>query len=91
MNGIKGSGPFGFQAGIASGSTENASYSPMSRIYFIAWKDPDSAVLLQTRSDIDAFEKTGLITINLARPMGADHIVNSPIIDPFLYDLGNLD
>ena len=83
MNGIKGSGPFGFQAGIASGSTGDPNYSPMSRIYFIAWNDPDSAVLLETRSDIDEFEKEDLITINLARPMGADHIVNSPIIDLF--------
>jgi len=91
MNGIKGSGPFGFQAGIASGSTENASYSPMSRIYFIEWNDPDSAVLLQTRSDIDENEESELISTSLARPMGADHIVNSPIIDPFQLELGNQD
>ncbi len=88
MNGIKGSGPFGFQAGIASGFPGDANYSPMSRIYFIAWNDPDSATLIQTKSDIDEFEKDDLITITLARPMGEDHIVNSPIIDPFLYDLG---
>jgi len=83
MNGINGSGPLGFQAGIASGSPGDANYSPMSRIYFISWNDLNSNTLLQTRSDIDAFEKEGLISVNLARPMAADHIVNSPIIDPF--------
>ena len=80
------SSQFGFQAGIASGFPGDANYSPMSRIYFIAWNDPDSATLIQTKSDIDEFEKDELITINLARPMGLDHIVNSPIIDPFQYD-----
>ena len=83
MNGLNGSGPLGFQAGIASGSPGDANYSPMSRIYFISWNDLNSNTLLQTRSDIDAFEKEGLISVNLARPMAADHIVNSPIIDPF--------
>ena len=91
MNGIKGSGPFGFQAGIASGSTEDASYSPMSRIYFIEWKDLNSASLLQTKSDIDEFEQAELITVNLARPMAAHHIVNSPIINPFQLELDNID
>jgi len=83
MNGMPGSGPFGFQAGIASGFTGDSNYSPMSRIYFIAWNNADNATLLQTRSDIDAFEKEGLISVNLAKPMAADHIVNSPIVDPF--------
>jgi len=58
-------------------------YSPMSRIYFIAWKDPKSALLLQTKYDVDTLEKEGIISVNLAKPMNADHIVNAPIIDPF--------
>jgi hypothetical protein len=58
-------------------------YSPMSRIYFIEWKDPKSALLLQTKNDIDVHEKAGQISVNLAKPMNADHIVNAPIVDPF--------
>ena len=83
MNGIPGSGPLGFQAGITSFSLGDVNYSPMSRIYFIEWKDLDGAVLLQTRNNIDAYEKEDLLSVNIARPMGADHLINTPIIDPF--------
>jgi len=31
---------------------------------------------------IKTVEESGLIRVDLARPMNADHIVNSPIIDP---------
>jgi hypothetical protein len=83
MNGIQGPGPLGFQGGITSGSPGDTNYSPMSRIYFIEWNDPNSASQLYTKYAIDAFEKRGLIKVNLARPMYADHIVNTPIVDPF--------
>jgi len=83
-NGIEGSGPLGFQAGIATGTLVNATYSPMSRIYFITWNSPDSASLIQSKSDIDDLENDDLISVDLAKPMGTDHIVNSPIVtDPF--------
>jgi len=38
---------------------------------------------LQTKNDIDTLEKENIISVNLAKPMNADHIVNTPIIDPF--------
>jgi len=83
MNGIKGSGPLGFQAGIAAGAPGDANYSPMWRIFMIGWKDPSSAALLETSGDINFYKQAGLIDINLARPMDSDHIVNCPFIDPF--------
>ncbi|MFB5610316.1 MAG: hypothetical protein ACE5R3_00795 [Nitrosopumilaceae archaeon] len=83
MNGITGSGPLGFQAGIAAGAPGDANYSPMWRIHVIGWKDPSSAVLIETSDDINFFKKAGLIDVNLARPMDSDHIVNCPFIDPF--------
>jgi hypothetical protein len=82
-NGIKGSGPMGFQAGIASGALGDADYSPMWRINVIGWKDANNAALLENISDITAYQKAGLIDISLARPMDSDHIVNCPFIDPF--------
>ncbi|GKS67868.1 hypothetical protein YTPLAS73_14150 [Nitrosarchaeum sp.] len=82
-NGIKGSGPLGFQAGIASGAQGDANYSPMWRINVISWKDADNSALLENISDITAYQKAGLIDISLARPMDSDHIVNCPFIDPF--------
>ncbi|MCZ6582163.1 MAG: hypothetical protein O6761_03200 [Thaumarchaeota archaeon] len=82
-NGIKGSGPLGFQAGIAASAPGDANYSPMWRIFMIGWEDPESAALLETIDDINAFKDDGLINVNIARPMDSDHIVNCPFIDPF--------
>ena len=82
-NGLKGSGPLGFQAGIAASAPGDANYSPMWRIFMISWNDPANALLLETVDDFNAFKKAGLIDINIARPMNADHIVNCPFIDPF--------
>ena len=56
-NGITGSGPLGFQAGIAAGAPGDANYSPMWRIFMIGWNDPSSAVLLETSDDINFFKK----------------------------------
>lgn len=83
MNGLKGSGPMGFQAGIAAAGPGDSNYSPMWRIFMIGWKDPSSASVLETVGDINAFSKAGLIGVELARPMESDHIVNCPFIDPF--------
>lgn len=83
MNGIKGSGPMGFQAGIAAGAPGDANYSPMWRINVIGWKDPSKAPLLENVADIAAYKQVGKIDVSLARPMDSDHIVNCPFIDPF--------
>jgi hypothetical protein len=83
MNGISGSGPLGFQAGIAAAAPGDANYSPMWRIFVIGWKDPASASLLETSNDINFYKKAGLLDVDLARPMDSDHIVNCPFIDPF--------
>ena len=82
-NGIVGSGPMGFQPGIAAGAPGDANYSPMWRIFMIGWDNPDNASILETKADIDAYQKAGLISAGLARPMDSDHIVNCPFIDPF--------
>jgi hypothetical protein len=83
MNGIKGSGPMGFQAGIAASAPGDPNYSPMWRISMIGWDDPASASLLENKGDIDFYNQEGKISVNLARPMDADFIVNCPFIDPF--------
>jgi len=82
-NGIKGSGPLGFQAGIASAALGDKNYSPMWRIYLVEWNDGDSAKVLETKSDIDSFRNDDMISVSLARPTNSDHIVNCPFIDPF--------
>ena len=82
-NGITGSGPLGFQPGIAASAPGDVNYSPMWRISMIGWEDENNASVLETMSDINAYQKAGLITVGLARPMDSDHIVNCPFIDPF--------
>jgi len=82
-NGLTGSGPKGFQAGIAASAPGDKNYSPMWRISFIAWQNPAEAGLMETIGDINYYKKAGLIDVNLARPMDSDHIVNCPFIDPF--------
>lgn len=82
-NGIIGSGPLGFQPGIAASAPGDANYSPMWRIFGITWENPDDASLLETMQDINALQKAGLVNTTLLRPMNSDHIVNCPFIDPF--------
>ena len=82
-NGIKGSGPLGFQPGIAGASLGDANYSPMWRIYLVEWNNAESAKVLETKSDIDSFRANNLLTVSIARPTNSDHIVNCPFIDPF--------
>ena len=82
-NGIKGSGPLGFQAGIAGAALGDDNYSPMWRIYLVEWNDDESAKILETKSDIDAFRADNLLSVSIARPTNSDHIVNCPFIDPF--------
>ncbi|AJW71092.1 DUF7482 domain-containing protein [Nitrosopumilus adriaticus] len=82
-NGLTGTGPLGFQPGIAAGAPGDANYSPMWRIFMIGWEDDANAQLLETIDDMNAYEEAGLINIGIARPMDSDHIVNCPFIDPF--------
>lgn len=82
-NGIKGSGPMGFQPGIAAAAPGDEIYSPIWRIYNVEWNDPENAKILETRFDIDSFSEDDLLTVSIARPMNSDHLVNCPFIDPF--------
>jgi len=82
-NGLTGTGPLGFQPGIAAGAPGDANYSPMWRIFMIGWENPENAQVLETIDDMNAYKKAGLIDIGIARPMDSDHIVNCPFIDPF--------
>ena len=82
-NGIKGTGPLGFQAGIAAAALGDENYSPMWRIYLIEWNNSEDVKILETKSDIDSFRADDRITVSIARPTNSDHIVNCPFIDPF--------
>ncbi len=79
MNGINGTGPMGFQAGIGAANPTDKNYSPMWKISFNEWKDPSKARILETVDDILAMQKSGMLTITAA--MGGKHVVNCPFFD----------
>ena len=78
-NGINGSGPLGYQAGIGATNPTDSNYSPMWRISFIEWNDPSKAKVLQTINDITEMSKEDLITITPA--INGTHVVNCPFFD----------
>ena len=82
-NGIKGSGSLGFQPEIFSSTSNEKSYSPISKIYVIEWHNSELAQILQTKSDIDSFDEDDLLIVSIARPTNSEYIINSPIVDPF--------
>jgi hypothetical protein len=79
MNGINGTGPMGFKAGIGAANPDDTNYSPMWKISFITWNDPMQARVLETQADINKALADGLITLEPA--MGGRHIVNCPFFD----------
>jgi hypothetical protein len=79
-DGIEGAGPLGFQPSVLSSALDER-YLPICRVSIIEWKDPKSAIPLQTISDIETKKADGSIFVTLARPLSEDHIVNCPIIE----------
>ena len=53
-NGINGSGPLGFQAGIGATVPGQPAYSPFWSVQVITWKDGAKAVILESVNDIAA-------------------------------------
>ncbi len=81
-NGVRGPGPLGYQASILSSTLEEGSYVPVCRVSIVEWNDPIYAGILETVSDINSKKSEKMITVQLARPLSSDHIVNCPLIEP---------
>lgn len=65
-NGIKGTGPMGFQAGIGSTKPGDQFYSPIWRISVINWNDPSSATVLENTHDITTHnDQTKTMSMNM--------------------------
>jgi hypothetical protein len=80
-NGIKGPGPLGYQASILSTTLEKEIYIPVCRVSIVEWNDSIYAGILETVSDIINKKSEKMITVQLARPLSNDHIVNCPLIE----------
>jgi len=82
-NGIIGSGPFGFQPGISGASPGYDTYGPLCKISLVSWNNPAQAKLLENMEDINTKKSTGDITVQPAKVLDTDYILNCPFIDPF--------
>lgn len=79
-NGIKGSGPLGFQSSVI-GSKLDQNYIPVCRVSIVEWKDQSESVILENIDDINKKQSDGKIRVQLARPLSEDHLINCPIIE----------
>jgi hypothetical protein len=75
-NGIKGNGPMGFQASIASTNAGDEAYSPLWRIQTVTWKDPAQAQFLTSLNEITEHAKQGHLTTEVAGV-----VVNCPFVE----------
>jgi hypothetical protein len=75
-NGIKGTGPMGFQASIAGSNVGDVQYSPIWRINAVTWKDADEPKFLTTAQEINTAASKGMLTTQIA-----GFVVNCPFVE----------
>jgi len=75
-NGIKGNGPMGYQASIASTNAGDEAYSPLWRIQTVTWKDPSQAQFLTSLNEIIEHATQGHLTTEVAGV-----VVNCPFVE----------
>ncbi len=78
-NGIKGTGPMGFQASIASSNVGDSTYSPLWRIQATTWKDPSHPEFLTSLTQITSAAQAGKLSTNVAGV-----VVNCPFVEVHL-------
>jgi hypothetical protein len=74
-NGVVGGGVLGFQPNVVDSIPGDAAYSPLWKVNLVEWKNPTSATILGSESDIMNAFNAGKITI-----MPTTIVVNCPII-----------
>ncbi|MBI2853094.1 MAG: hypothetical protein HYX84_08395 [Chloroflexi bacterium] len=74
-NGIKGDGPFGFQADIFDSAPGDEGYSPLRSVRLSSWKDGSAARELRSVDEINEAESRGEMSV---QPRGA--VVNMPML-----------
>src|SRR5919112_1073509 len=74
-NGIKGNGPMGYQASIASTNAGDEAYSPLWRIQTVTWKNPAQAQFVTSPEEITEHAKQGHLKTEIA-----GIVVNCPFV-----------
>jgi len=62
-NGVKGSGPFGFQADVFDNPPGTEGYTPLRRLNVVAWKDEGKARELKSAKEVLDAEAAGELTV----------------------------
>jgi len=75
-NGIKGSGPMGFQASIAGSNVDDTQYSPLWRINTATWTAPGQVKFLTTAAEISMVASRGMLATEIA-----GFVVNCPFVE----------
>jgi hypothetical protein len=75
-NGIKGTGPMGYQASITGSNVADMQYSPMWRINTATWKDSSTVRFLTTASEIASLASEGMLSTQIA-----GFVVNCPFVE----------
>ncbi|MBI2227732.1 MAG: hypothetical protein HYU46_01380 [Deltaproteobacteria bacterium] len=74
-NGVKGSGPFGFQPDVFDNPPGTDGYRPLRSVLIVTWKNEKAARELRSAAEVKAAERAGEITID--RP---GVVVNMPLL-----------
>jgi hypothetical protein len=74
-NGVKGSGPFGFQADVFDNPPGTANYTPLRRLNVVSWADESKARELKSAKEVLDAEKTGEIAIDVTT-----EVINMPFV-----------
>lgn len=74
-NGVKGSGPFGFQPDVFDNPPGMDGYRPLRSLNIVTWKNENAARELRSAAEVMTAEKAGEITIE--RP---GVVVNMPLL-----------
>jgi len=63
-NGLKGTGPLGFQADVFDHPPGSRGYSPLRKVNIVTWKEPDKARLLTSVDEVLAAQQAGEVTVS---------------------------
>jgi hypothetical protein len=74
-NGVRGEGPFKFQADVFDSPPGSPGYRPLRAVHLVSWKEGRSPRLLKSAAEVRAAEQAGEIAIERAGV-----VVNMPLV-----------
>ena len=75
LNGIQGSGPFGFQADVFDNPPGTKDYTPLRRLNVVSWTDEARARELKSAKEVLDAESAGEVTIEVT-----SEVINMPFV-----------